>query len=48
MAKGKRGYAPPQTLVLLYASDLLFRLRWEIRPALAEGRTVVVAPYVRP
>ena len=47
MAKGKRGYAPPQTLVLLYASDLLFRLRWEIRPALAEGRTVVVAPYVQ-
>lgn len=47
MAKGKRGYAPPQTLVLLYASDLLFRLRWEIRPALAEGRTVVAAPYVQ-
>jgi hypothetical protein len=47
LAKGKRGAAPPQTLVLLYASDLLFRLRWEIRPALAEGRTVVAAPYVQ-
>ena len=47
MAKGKRGAAPPQTLVLLYASDLLFRLRWEIRPALGEGRTMVVAPYVQ-
>src|SRR5215467_11632021 len=31
LAKGKRGSAPPRTLVLLYASDLLFRLRWEIR-----------------
>ena len=31
MAKGKRGVAPPQTLVLLYASDLLFRLRWAKR-----------------
>ena len=40
-------YCPPvRTLLLLYASDLLFRLRWEIRPALAEGRTLVVAPYV--
>jgi thymidylate kinase len=39
-------YAPaPRTLLLLYASDLLFRLRWEILPALAEGRTVVAAPY---
>jgi hypothetical protein len=46
MARGKRGAATPQTLVLLYASDLLFRLRWEIRPALAEGRSVVAAPYV--
>ncbi|MCX6626099.1 MAG: hypothetical protein NTW28_00520 [Candidatus Solibacter sp.] len=36
----------PRTLVLLYASDLLFRLRWEIEPTMKEGRTVVVAPYV--
>ena len=26
--------------------DLLFRLRWEITPAMKEGRTVVAAPYV--
>lgn len=38
--------ASPRTLLLLYASDLAFRLRWEIGPALAEGRTVVAAPYV--
>lgn len=35
-----------RTLVLLYAADLSFRLRWEIEPALAEGRTVIAAPYV--
>ena len=35
-----------QTLVLLYAADLRFRLRWEIQPALAAGQTVVAAPYV--
>jgi hypothetical protein len=27
----------PRTLVLLYASDLVFRLRWEIQPALQQG-----------
>lgn len=39
---------PPsaRTLLLLYAADLAFRLRWEIRPALAEGRRVIAAPYV--
>ena len=35
-----------RTLMLLYAADLAFRIRWEIRPALAEGRTVIAAPYV--
>ena len=35
-----------RTFLLLYAADLVFRLRWEIRPALAEGRRVVAAPYV--
>ncbi|MGH9673796.1 MAG: hypothetical protein ACRD44_11505, partial [Bryobacteraceae bacterium] len=30
----------------LYAADLAFRLRWQIRPALVEGRTVIAAPYV--
>ena len=48
MGLGKRKHrtASPRTLMLLYAADLLFRLRWEIRPALAEGRTVVAAPYL--
>jgi hypothetical protein len=38
--------ASPRLLLLLYAADLAFRLRWEIEPALAEGRLVVAAPYV--
>jgi hypothetical protein len=40
------GAPSPRTLLLLYAADLAFRLRWEIRPKLAEGYTVVAAPYV--
>ena len=40
------GRPSARTLLLLYAADLAFRLRWEIRPALAEGRSVVAAPYV--
>jgi hypothetical protein len=40
------GSPSPRTLLLLYAADLAFRLRWQIRPALAEGRSVVAAPYV--
>ena len=36
----------PRLLLLLYAADLAFRLRWEIEPALAEGKPVVAAPYV--
>ena len=40
------GTPSARTLLLLYAADLAFRLRWQIRPALAEGRTVVAAPYV--
>ena len=35
-----------RTLMLLYAADLAFRIRWEIAPALAEGRTVIAAPYI--
>lgn len=35
-----------RTLSLLYAADLAFRLRWEIRPALAAGDLVIAAPYV--
>lgn len=46
VAEEAAGHPSPRTLLLLYAADLAFRLRWEIRPALAEGRTVVAAPYV--
>src|ERR1043166_8585670 len=46
VAAEEAGAPSPRTLLLLYAADLAFRLRWEIRPALAEGDTVVAAPYV--
>lgn len=36
----------PRTLLLLYAADLVFRLRWEIKPALEEGMIVLAAPYI--
>jgi len=36
-----------RTLLLLYAADLQFRLRWEILPALEEGQLVVAIPYVQ-
>jgi thymidylate kinase len=36
----------PRTLILLYAADLAFRLRWEIAPALENGAMVIAAPYV--
>lgn len=35
-----------QTMMLLFAADLRFRLRWQIEPALQEGQTVIAAPYV--
>jgi hypothetical protein len=46
LGKRKHRAASPRTLLLLYAADLAFRLRWQIRPALAEGQTVIVAPYL--
>jgi thymidylate kinase len=46
MVKARNLTPTPRALILLYASDLLFRLRWEIEPTLKEGRTVVAAPYV--
>jgi hypothetical protein len=39
------GHPSARTLLLLYAADLAFRLRWEIRPALEAGRSVIAAPY---
>jgi hypothetical protein len=35
-----------RTLTLVYAADLAFRLRWEIRPMLEAGGVVIAAPYV--
>jgi hypothetical protein len=46
VADAEAGQPSARTLLLLYAADLAFRLRWQIRPALADGRTVVAAPYV--
>ena len=46
MADPRAGRPSARTLLLLYATDLAFRLRWQIRPTLAEGRSVVAAPYV--
>ena len=37
---------PPRTMILLYAADLAFRLRWQIRPVLEEGTHVIAAPYL--
>jgi hypothetical protein len=42
-----KGGPSAKTLLMLYATDLAFRLRWEIEPALEEGLTVVAAPYVQ-
>jgi hypothetical protein len=35
-----------RTLSLVYAADLAFRLRWEIRPVLEAGGVVIAAPYI--
>lgn len=44
-ARGDRNIST-RSLTLVYAADLAFRLRWEIRPLLAEGGVVIAAPYV--
>ena len=46
LADPEAGAPLARMLLLSYAADLAFRLRWEIPPTLAEGRTVVAAPYV--
>jgi len=46
VAGPEAGVHSPRTLLLLYAADLAFRLRWEIRPALEKGAVVAAAPYV--
>lgn len=35
-----------RSLSLIYAADLAFRLRWEIRPVLESGGVVIAAPYL--
>lgn len=42
----ERSTASPRTLSLVYAADLAFRLRWEVRTALEAGTVVIAAPYV--
>src|SRR5215207_10896463 len=44
-ARGDRNISM-RTLALVYASDLAFRLRWEIRPVLEAGGVIVAAPYI--
>ena len=44
-ARGDRNISM-RTLALVYAADLAFRLRWEIRPVLEAGGVVVAAPYI--
>jgi hypothetical protein len=46
VADESAGRPSARTLLILYAADLAFRVRWEIAPALAAGRSVVAAPYV--
>jgi hypothetical protein len=48
LAAGARGdrQVSARTLSLVYAADLAFRLRWEIRPILEAGGVVIAAAYV--
>src|SRR5436190_8938656 len=46
VAEDAAGRPSARTLLLLYAADLAFRLRWEIKPALDEGLLVVAVPYI--
>jgi hypothetical protein len=48
LAAGTRGdrHLSPRALSLVYAADLAFRLRWEIRPMLERGGVVIAAQYL--
>jgi hypothetical protein len=48
LAAGARvdGGVSVRSLSLVYAADLAFRLRWEIRPVLESGGVVIAAPFV--
>lgn len=43
---GHHAAVSPRTLSLVYAADLAFRLRWEVRPALDGGAVVIATSYV--
>lgn len=43
--RNRRGIST-RALSLIYAADLAFRLRWEIRPVLEAGGVVIAASYV--
>ena len=45
-AAGGGRFLSARTLSLVYAADLAFRLRWEIRPVLEAGGLVIAAPYI--
>jgi hypothetical protein len=46
VSEEKAGRPSARTLLLLFASDLAFRLRREMLPALQAKRAIVLAPYV--
>jgi len=46
LGKKKHRAASPRTLCCSTRPTWAFRLRWEIRPALASGQTVIAAPYL--
>jgi hypothetical protein len=46
VSKRRHRRLSPRALLLLYAADLAFRVRWEIEPALKQGRIVIAAPYI--
>jgi thymidylate kinase len=45
-AAGRDGNISARSLSLVYAADLAFRLRWEIRPVLEGGGVVIATPYI--
>jgi hypothetical protein len=45
-ADDQQRHVSARNLTLVFAADLAFRLRWEIRPALLAGHVVIAAPYV--
>src|SRR5262245_60703290 len=46
LAAGEPRDVSVRSLALVYAADLAFRLRWEIKPVLESGGVVIAAPYL--